>query len=156
MLVDKNDTQRYFHRMPFIHQHNLPDAELWTCLVDLNVTSRAELICLQEGNDASFTNWTEKERTSTYVKPLLCILQCDVDHHGHFQFNVIQYYIAARRLTSHTHCLHEWEYVTRIITVHTYVRLPKKNIKVRSQCATTAALLNAHTVLRFVLMSCRR
>lgn len=38
---------------------NRPDAELWTRLVDLDVTSRAELIGLKEGNNAGFTNWTQ-------------------------------------------------------------------------------------------------
>lgn len=42
-------------------QTGLPDAELWTRLVDLDVTSRTELICLEEGNDACFTNYMWRE-----------------------------------------------------------------------------------------------
>ena len=57
--------------IPDTDHGKLPDAELRTCLVDLNVTSRAELICLQEGNDASFTNCMERKRTD--AKSLLCI-----------------------------------------------------------------------------------
>lgn len=49
------------NRIPDIKRDGRPDAELRTCLVNLNVTSRAELICLQEGNDASFTNCSERK-----------------------------------------------------------------------------------------------
>lgn len=50
-------------RIPDSKHDGRPDAELRTCLVNLNVTSRAELICLQEGNDASFTNCSERRDT---------------------------------------------------------------------------------------------
>lgn len=44
-----------------VTSENRPDAELWTCLVDLDVTSRAELIGLEEGNDARFTNCAQRK-----------------------------------------------------------------------------------------------
>lgn len=44
----------------------LPDAELWTCLVNLDVAPRAEFVCLQKGNDACFTNYTEGHNTGQH------------------------------------------------------------------------------------------
>lgn len=46
----------------------LLDAELWTRLVDLDVTPGTELVRLEEGDDAGFTNCTQREREGTEHK----------------------------------------------------------------------------------------
>lgn len=53
-----------FYKIPDIMHNNWPDAEWWACFVNLNVTSRAELICLKEGNNASFTNCRQERAHS--------------------------------------------------------------------------------------------
>lgn len=52
----------HFEDLSDVTSKNRPDAELWTCLVDLDVTSRAELIGLEEGNNACFTNCTQRKQ----------------------------------------------------------------------------------------------
>lgn len=51
----------HFENLFDVTRKNWPDAELWTCLVNLDVTSRAELIGLEEGNNARFTNCTQRK-----------------------------------------------------------------------------------------------
>lgn len=55
---------------------NRPDAELWTRLVDLDVTSRAELIGLKEGNNAGFTNWTQTKHVRALGEYHIVVISC--------------------------------------------------------------------------------